>query len=355
MFSLVKRERARFYIFLTVAAFAISVLGLRIYLYAFDYPQIGNGLLHIDHMLFGGIMLATGAFFLIIFSNTKIYSLSAILVGIGLGFFVDELGKLVSRSNDYFFRPAAPLIYLIFLLVTLVYIYIKRPRKPTDRELFYYVLDDFKEVLDGDLDINEKQHIVRRLQHIIVSTTNRDLKQFAQVLLRYTDPLSARHVDISIWHRYWHIFVTKVKSYRRVHKILLFVLILLLVSRSLQSTINLFIAWAYLLGIEPIKSQLTLSFIEQQLVPHSIDINLIIAQTIVEGIIGVLLLTGVVLRLRRKRSGTRLLKLALILSLATGDVLGFYFNQFRQAFSVFWDIFIYTYISFYEKVFSRSK
>jgi len=45
---------------------------------------------------------------------------AAVLGGVGFGFFIDELGKFITSDNNYFFRPAAALIYVIFIGLFLV-------------------------------------------------------------------------------------------------------------------------------------------------------------------------------------------------------------------------------------------
>src|SRR6266498_3175903 len=52
--SPVKREGAERYIFLSLISFAISVIFTRAFLQMTGYPKIGNGTLHIAHVLWGG-------------------------------------------------------------------------------------------------------------------------------------------------------------------------------------------------------------------------------------------------------------------------------------------------------------
>jgi hypothetical protein len=45
---------------------------------------------------------------------------AALLSGVGLGLFIDEVGKFITSNNNYFFPLAAPIIYLAFLLTVAV-------------------------------------------------------------------------------------------------------------------------------------------------------------------------------------------------------------------------------------------
>jgi hypothetical protein len=57
---------------------------------------------------------------LLTFLGRPVRRAAAIVGGVGFGFFIDELGKFVTQDNDYSFRPAAALVYLIFVGLFLV-------------------------------------------------------------------------------------------------------------------------------------------------------------------------------------------------------------------------------------------
>jgi hypothetical protein len=50
----------------------------------------------------------------LVLSNLWAIQASALLGGVGIGLFIDEVGKFITQTNDYFFPPAHSLIYGFF-------------------------------------------------------------------------------------------------------------------------------------------------------------------------------------------------------------------------------------------------
>jgi hypothetical protein len=90
-------------------------LCIRTQLYLTHYPQLGGHGLHIAHLLWGGVFMVSALAILLSLLGRRVRQVAALVAGVGFGFFIDELGKFITADNNYFYKPAAGLIYLIFI------------------------------------------------------------------------------------------------------------------------------------------------------------------------------------------------------------------------------------------------
>jgi hypothetical protein len=97
-----------------------TILVIRTQLWLTNYPQLGGGGLHIAHLLYGGIFMLIAIWFSLIYLNRWGRTAAAIIGGVGFGFFIDELGKFITSDNNYFFKPAAGIIYIVFIVLFLI-------------------------------------------------------------------------------------------------------------------------------------------------------------------------------------------------------------------------------------------
>ncbi|MEX0666307.1 MAG: hypothetical protein WD598_16255 [Acidimicrobiia bacterium] len=119
--------------FLVVAV--ASVLGNRIFLIITGYPQLGNGTLHISHAIWGALMMAIAIISAVTFLGPATRSFVAFLGGAGFGWFIDELGKFITRDVNYFFEPTFALMYITFVTMYLVFRSLERRRYGPDEGL----------------------------------------------------------------------------------------------------------------------------------------------------------------------------------------------------------------------------
>ena len=149
---------------LLLVSAASSLLLLRFALYMAGYPQVGGGGLHIAHMLYGGVFMLIALVIQISFIGKRSQRLSALVGGAGFGVFIDELGKFITRDNNYFFRPTIGIIYAIFMVLYLVFNTLSRRQKLSSREYQLNALMEFQEAVVQDMDSHEKAHVALMLR-----------------------------------------------------------------------------------------------------------------------------------------------------------------------------------------------
>ncbi len=124
----------------------ISLLVTRFYLALTGFPQLGGAGLHIAHLLWGGLLMLVALALLLAFVGRSMQRVAALLGGAGFGLLIDEVGKFITSSNDYFFQPAVAIIYVVFVVIFLSFRTIERAGRFTERELLANAYDEAVEV-----------------------------------------------------------------------------------------------------------------------------------------------------------------------------------------------------------------
>ena len=158
-----RRDLGPQYLLITIASFAVTVAATRWYLELTGYPTIGGGELHVAHALWGGLALVAAALLPLLWVGHRSLVLSALLAGIGVGLFIDEVGKFLTTSTNYFFAPAAPIIYGSLLLLVLVWVLLRRASGDAI-EATHAVLDALRDAVDGRLTAEERARVIARRQ-----------------------------------------------------------------------------------------------------------------------------------------------------------------------------------------------
>jgi hypothetical protein len=326
--SPVRRPGADSYLLITLLSFAASVTLTRLFLFLAGYPQLGGGTLHIAHVLWGGLLLFIAALLPLIFANRWVYQVEAILAGAGVGLFIDEVGKFITQTNDYFYEPAAPIIYTFFLVCVLVYIKFNQPPPRRARDEIYTVLELLEEVVDRDLDEREKADLESRLRFIAEQSGEPHLAQLAGDLLRFvtSDVVSLAPLPsdrIKAWKDRFFVAEERLFDRRRAR-------ITLMIGLAFLGAVSIVNFFRHLLP------QLNLGFFEDT--QFRVEPRLAASQAyaswyyllgIFQGITGVLLVAGSAFMARRKENlALNLGYYALLIHLTVLDLLMFYYYQF---------------------------
>src|SRR5919202_1122781 len=163
-FRLVRREGAGGILETMLVAAVAAVLGIRAFLAATGYPQVGGGTLHVAHLLWGGLLMLVALVLLLAFLGDGPRRAAAVIGGAGFGTFVDELGKFITSDNDYFFRPTVGLLYVLFVLLFGLMRTFDRGRRPlAPDEALANATDQLRELVLGGASDFERARVLRLL------------------------------------------------------------------------------------------------------------------------------------------------------------------------------------------------
>jgi hypothetical protein len=141
-----------------------SVLLIRLFLSVTGYPQLGGSGLHIAHMLWGGLLMLASIFISLGFLSRPAHEWAAVLGGLGFGAFIDEVGKFVTRDNDYFFQPTIAMIYVTFILLYIAIRAVFDYRPMTRRENLANAFELMKQGSINGLTEEDEQTILHLLE-----------------------------------------------------------------------------------------------------------------------------------------------------------------------------------------------
>lgn len=329
----VRRENAQLYILISLVSFGGSVMATRLFLELTGYPKIGSGELHIAHVLWGGLILFIAALLPLVFANRWVFTAGAILSGVGVGLFIDEVGKFVTLSNDYFFPPAAPIIYAFFLLTVVLYLRIRKRPTQDPRDELYRVLDGLTELLDQDLDPVEKSLLLHRLKHISTSSSDPDLadlaKSLSAFLIKENLQLAPRRMPIDIRFRKWLVkFENRHLPRRRYRWAITFLIGLVGVIALFQ-----FVSIAPILfsRTHPLESLLTL-LLQKGDIRSATMAAWSLAYIALQGLFGTsMIIGGGLFAVGLEKRGLDLASIGLVVSLTAINLLAFYVDQFSAS------------------------
>lgn len=147
-------------------------------------------------MLWGGALMLTSIIVLLAFMGVRSQRRASVIAGLGFGLFIDELGKFITRDNNYFYQPTIGLIYLTFVILFIVSRYLSQTRQFSQQEYLLNAMSLAQEAIVHDLNQTDRNQALAYLaqadkNHPFVPLLEQALQQTVGIV-----PTRSR------WHRW---------------------------------------------------------------------------------------------------------------------------------------------------------
>ncbi|SCL64717.1 hypothetical protein [Micromonospora chersina] len=292
----------------------VTVLVTRAYLQATGFPQLGGGGLHIAHVLWGGLLMTAGLGVGLVFLGSAARILGAILGGMGFGLFIDEVGKFVTAGTDYFYAPAASIIYVAFALLVLLTQTLRGRTRLSAPERTANALYTVVGGLSTGLTARRRAAVLR-----LVRDCGPDVEE---AVARLLDAVPRREPPAPRFWQPWLLRARRAAVWVTTHRWVVAVVVLYVVGEP------------FVIVLRVLLDAVTGELPDQQEWGAVLGVSVSALITAVLSIRGALLLPSDQVR------AFRLFKLALLVDLLFGQIFSFTVNQFGAVFALAVDLFL---------------
>jgi len=342
----VKRRDASNYLldFLIWAIF--SLFGVRLFLVIFNNPVIGRGNWHIAHVLWGGLFMLIGIIILMVFYGKSSIRIASIFSGIGWGLFIDEIGKYLTKDNNYWFRPAVAFIYISFVLLFFLYRILEKNAIPSRALLWHELLEDSQELFNNDLEEKEKRELLQKIKKINKLSPSVEEKRVLidlKILINSTPAIKDKYkfslsklIADSLKLTYSRLFKKKLVFYG------LFIYSFWYITDKLIDLVGLLLNQDKIILLQDYYRHY--DFFSRS------DVFIISSKFFIDIVVTIFLAIGFIFFTRKKTiRGIKFYQWGVLINIFFGAPLKFYFEQFSAVFSLILSIIIFSWLRDYRR------
>lgn len=346
-FFLAKRLNASTF-FLDFLTWAIlSLLGTRLFLELTGYFTLGRGNWHVAHVLWGGLFMLLAIIIVFVFYGKNALRYASIFAGVGWGLFIDEIGKYLTRDNNYWFRPAIIFIYISFILLFLLYRFLEKKGQTNRRLLWHDLLEDCQDLADDDLEKREKKELlskIKKLDTLSPSPAETKLLLALKNLVLSTPALSDKY-QFSLGKfiaSFLQVSYTRLFKKKLIFNALLIYSVWYIADKITDLIIIL---------SNPHKLALIQTYYSHYDFFSQADVYMISLKFIIEIVVASFYLAGLAFWLRKKVfRGIKFYQYGLLINIFIGSFFKFYFEQFSGVFSLILALLVWYWLrSYYQE------